>query len=149
MSTKIEIFVTDENGDRELINDLYWFEENGVHSFDEAEGHWGEKYEFEIYVNGLKTYPSTFDSDSELQELLKKYIATIDNGDDEEYFMTMREFAQWQIEPFLDWLESNRRLEKINGLKVNPLEELEKPETNDFPTILGFPITEKQRKKIP
>jgi antitoxin component HigA of HigAB toxin-antitoxin module len=44
----------------------------------------------------------------ELRGLMKEYIKTIDNrGEWEaEFFMTMHEYAEWQIEPFLDWLRN-------------------------------------------
>lgn len=68
----VEIFVTDSDGDRNLIKDLYWFEANGVHSFDEAVGFFGEKYEFKIFVDGYKVYPSIgfFDVLKKLPRLL-------------------------------------------------------------------------------
>jgi hypothetical protein len=52
---RLEIFATDKYG-RQPITDLYWFEENGVHSLEEAEGHYGEKYGFEIFVDGIKVW---------------------------------------------------------------------------------------------
>jgi len=49
----VRIFVTDEGGVEYEITDLYWFEENGVHTFD-GEGSHGEKYKFrfEFILNG-------------------------------------------------------------------------------------------------
>ena len=41
----------------------------------------------------------------QLKKLYKEYLETIPLGDDYEYYMPMREFAEWQIEPFLKWLE--------------------------------------------
>jgi hypothetical protein len=40
----LKIFVTGEDGIEEEIKDLYWFEEQGVHSF--AEGGYFERYTF-------------------------------------------------------------------------------------------------------
>ncbi len=45
---KVEIFVV-EDGAREPITDLYWFEENFVHE-------WFDK-DFEIVINGVQVYP--------------------------------------------------------------------------------------------
>jgi hypothetical protein len=45
----IEIFEITAEG-KELIEDLYWFEENYVHSFEDGD--------FEIYVNGVLVYSS-------------------------------------------------------------------------------------------
>jgi hypothetical protein len=44
-SLKPRIYVHAENEPEYEITDLYWFEENGVHVFDET-GHWGQKYTF-------------------------------------------------------------------------------------------------------
>lgn len=41
----------------------------------------------------------------ELRGLMKEYIKTIDNEWEEKFFMTMRDYAEWQIEPFFDWLK--------------------------------------------
>ena len=40
-------------GEREKINDLYWFEENTVHSFDDD-----YRYDFEILINDVMVYNS-------------------------------------------------------------------------------------------
>ena len=48
----IEIFATDESGNRFQVTDLYWFEENGVHWFD-GEGHFAA-YEIEVLIDGKK-----------------------------------------------------------------------------------------------
>ena len=53
----IRIFVLEKKtGERYEINDLYWFEENFVHWFDDT-GY--REYSFEIYVNGKKVYSSS------------------------------------------------------------------------------------------
>ncbi len=52
----LQIFAVDEDGNREEITDLYWFEENGVHDFG-GEGFYGGKHTFEIFVNGMQVYP--------------------------------------------------------------------------------------------
>jgi len=41
----------------------------------------------------------------QLRALVAEYLQTIDKGDEEEFFMTMRQFALWQLKPFLEWLE--------------------------------------------
>ena len=46
----------------------------------------------------------------QLRALMAEYLQTISNSDDQEYFMTMRQFALWQLKPFLEWLE--QRTEK-------------------------------------
>ena len=51
----LKIYSVDEKGNRFEITDLYWFEEQGVHSFDGEGFH--EKYRFEVYVDGIKVYP--------------------------------------------------------------------------------------------
>lgn len=54
----IRIFATDKKTrDREEITNLYWFEENGVHSFDDD-----YKYTFEIVVANVVVYKSCDDS---------------------------------------------------------------------------------------
>ncbi len=52
----LKIFVTDESGERYEITDLYWFEEQGVHSFNE-EGLRGDIYKFEFFINGVDVTP--------------------------------------------------------------------------------------------
>lgn len=52
---EIEIFVIDKDGERTKIDDLYWFEENGVHDFG-GEGHYYEPYLFEIYIDGKPVF---------------------------------------------------------------------------------------------
>jgi len=48
-----------------------------------------------------------------LRELFAEYIESIEDDEyEEEYFMTMREFAKWQVEPFLNWLEERERNDK-------------------------------------
>ena len=46
----LEIYITDGN-DRFKLDNLYWFEENGVHDFG-GEGHFGQQYEVEIFIDG-------------------------------------------------------------------------------------------------
>jgi hypothetical protein len=42
---------------------------------------------------------------------MAQYIEAIEDDDwEREFFMTMRDYAEWQIEPFLDWLEARQRL---------------------------------------
>ena len=48
----IKIFATDKEGYRFEVDDLYWFEEDGVHDWD-GHGH-HDKYEFEIYPQTLQ-----------------------------------------------------------------------------------------------
>lgn len=47
----VKIIAIDKDGSREEITDLYWFEENFVHSFHD------DGYTFEIYVYGVMVYP--------------------------------------------------------------------------------------------
>jgi hypothetical protein len=49
----IQIFANSKEDGRQEIVDMYWFEENGVHSLDDGEGTWGQHYWFEIFVNGF------------------------------------------------------------------------------------------------
>ncbi len=53
----IQIFATDKEGNRKEVKDLYWFEEEGVHNF-EGEGHFREKYNLEVFVDGKQVYPT-------------------------------------------------------------------------------------------
>lgn len=55
---KIQIFSVDHaHGDeRQEITDLCWFEENGVHSFDEQRA-WTGNYTYEIFVGGVMVWP--------------------------------------------------------------------------------------------
>jgi len=48
----LQIFVTEESGERYEITDLYWFEEQGFHSFNGDDLH-GHRCKFEFYVNGV------------------------------------------------------------------------------------------------
>ena len=52
MQSMVKIIAIDKDGNREEITDLYWFEENFVHSFDD------DKYTFEIYIHGVKVHPA-------------------------------------------------------------------------------------------
>lgn len=54
---KVQIFAIDSKGEREEIQDLYWFEENFVHSFAEGLDNYHD-YTFEIFVNDVRVYPS-------------------------------------------------------------------------------------------
>ena len=48
----IRIFAIDENGVEEEITDLYWFEEEGVHSFEEGkDAPHGQTYTFRFEVD--------------------------------------------------------------------------------------------------
>lgn len=50
-----QIFAIDSKGNREEIDNFYWFEENMVHDWG-GDG-MGDRYHFEIYVEGEKVYP--------------------------------------------------------------------------------------------
>lgn len=52
----IQIFATNSESVEE-ITDLYWFEENGVHGFDDEGGCNWDSYTFEIFIDGVKVYP--------------------------------------------------------------------------------------------
>lgn len=54
--SKIQIFVIDEDNDKQEIKDLYWFEENYVHDFN-GQGLY-ENYVIEIYVDDVIVYSS-------------------------------------------------------------------------------------------
>ena len=43
----IKIFAINRNGDRQEITDLYWFEENRIHTWSDT-GYEGYRFEFEI-----------------------------------------------------------------------------------------------------
>ena len=51
----INIVAIDKQGNREEIDDLYWFEENHVHDF-KGDGYYSQ-YKFELFVNGEMVYP--------------------------------------------------------------------------------------------
>ena len=55
----IQIFATNKNGKRFEIKDLYWFEEEGVHTF-EGKGSYGQDFVFEIVVDGVRVYLSDY-----------------------------------------------------------------------------------------
>ena len=42
---------------------------------------------------------------NELKKAVAAYLETRDGGEEEEFYMTMREFAAWQLELFTEWLE--------------------------------------------
>lgn len=50
---KVKIVAIDRSGTREEIRDLYWFEEQGVHAFDDA------RYRFEFVVDGVPLTEAT------------------------------------------------------------------------------------------
>ncbi len=50
----IQIFAIDEQDRREEITDLYWFEENYIHNF-ENDGTYN-RYKFEIFIDGVLVY---------------------------------------------------------------------------------------------
>ena len=54
----LRIFVIDSDGNEAELDDLYWFEENGVHSFDDARGLWEEKYKFRFLMEGVSNESS-------------------------------------------------------------------------------------------
>ena len=56
---KIQIFVT-ENGERFEMDDLCWFEENGVHSFYEQPFAYpgSGTFFYEIFIDGVKVFDS-------------------------------------------------------------------------------------------
>lgn len=47
----IKIYALEVGGDSNLITDLYWFEEHGVHSFEDGKGDYGQQYIFKIVVD--------------------------------------------------------------------------------------------------
>ena len=49
----IQIFANSKEDGRVEIVDMYWFEENGVHSLDDGEGTWGQRFWFEIFADGV------------------------------------------------------------------------------------------------
>ena len=52
----LQIFATEiRNGERFEITDLYWFEENFVHTFYE-EPQFLNQYTFEVFVDGVKVW---------------------------------------------------------------------------------------------
>lgn len=52
----IQICATDKDtGESFDIDDLYWFEENGVHDWS-GDAHHGN-YLLEVYVDGIKVFP--------------------------------------------------------------------------------------------
>ena len=51
----IKIFATDDKGNREEINDLYWFEERGIHGWD-GDSLMSGKYTFEIFIDDIKVF---------------------------------------------------------------------------------------------
>jgi hypothetical protein len=54
--SEIRVFASGERyGERVEIDDLYWFEEEGVHDWG-GEGH-VDRYNIEIYVDGLQVFP--------------------------------------------------------------------------------------------
>jgi hypothetical protein len=50
---KIRIFVTDKEGYKEEITDMYWFEENGVHDLSGGDA-WTGFYTFTMSIDGGK-----------------------------------------------------------------------------------------------
>ena len=64
------IFAIDQQGHREEIIDLYWFEENQVHDFDD------KRYRFEVQLTSgdviLPAEPATDDHHSDYWKNFKK-----------------------------------------------------------------------------
>lgn len=56
MKKKVQIFATDKHGDRKEIDDLYWFEEQGIHDFS-GEAHYDNYYHLEIFIDDERVYP--------------------------------------------------------------------------------------------
>lgn len=54
----LRLFAIDDDGNKEEITDLYWFEENGVRDFG-GEGHNGRKYKIEIEIDGSLVWNNT------------------------------------------------------------------------------------------
>ena len=49
----VKIYATNKKtGHRQEVDDLYWFEENGVHDLT-GEGHYGDNWSFEVEVDGV------------------------------------------------------------------------------------------------
>jgi hypothetical protein len=48
-----------------------------------------------------------------LRQLMLEYIKEVEEKHkewgDTEFYMTMPEYAEWQIEPFLDWIEKRNQ----------------------------------------
>lgn len=56
MATNVQIYATsDRTGEQELIDDLYWFEENGVHDFHRGEG-LHDTFTFEIFIDNIRVW---------------------------------------------------------------------------------------------
>ena len=49
---RITLFAVSPDGASERIEDLYWFEENGVHGFDGEGIH--HNWTFEIWIDGVR-----------------------------------------------------------------------------------------------
>ena len=105
----LQIYVTDSNGHREEITDLYWFEEHGVHDWY-GEGH-HERYAFEVIV---------FDSPLPLQQpsLLVQFVTV------EKQRQLMEDFASWRPR-LLFSMQPQRSLEehliaKLEALHLTP-----------------------------
>lgn len=48
-------------------------------------------------------------STHELKYILLTYIKSIPDGPDEEHFMTMKEYAEWQGGLFLEWIQQRTK----------------------------------------
>jgi len=57
--SRLQFFATDEQGSRQEIADLYWFEEAGVHDWS-GEGH-GVTYQLEVFLDGVLVFSNTPD----------------------------------------------------------------------------------------
>jgi hypothetical protein len=53
---KVQIFAVKNQREREEITDLYWFEENYIHNFEDFEH---SPYDFEIFIDGVRVYPDS------------------------------------------------------------------------------------------
>jgi hypothetical protein len=51
----IEIYaISKKTNERIKIEDLYWFEENGIHDFSGKASY--DEFTYEIFINGVKVY---------------------------------------------------------------------------------------------
>lgn len=72
MSKDIQIFATSQRDKERIeIDDLYFFEEQGIHDW-RGEGHY-EMFDLEVYVDGKQVYPH------KAKKLLLKCLAYFDD----------------------------------------------------------------------
>ena len=72
--SSIDIFAVDEHGRRTRIDDLYWFEENSVHSLDDGgvDLDTGTFIRFEVVVDGFTVWPTDTLTDAVRNDLLEE-----------------------------------------------------------------------------